>query len=244
MIGLRTPLGVSLLLVSLIASPLQAGSREVKTLESAAEVVQGLSVIPWGLLHDAAGVAIFPHAFKAALLVDERFGHGVVLVHEPDGRWSNPLFVTLTGGGIGGQAGIESTDLVLIFKTRKSLDRALQGKLTLGEEVTIAAGPIGRDAELAADGRLLRADIFSYSRSRGLFAGVSLERAKVHMDARSNKAFYGLREGSPTEVLNHRGASIAAVENLKARLLGLRTSPSGQPVITPVTPPPPPARRR
>jgi lipid-binding SYLF domain-containing protein len=243
MIGLRTPLGVSLLLVSLLASPLRAGSREVKTLESAAGVVQGLSVIPWGLLHDAAGVAIFPHAVKAALVVDERFGRGVVLVHEPDGRWSNPLFVTLTGAGIGGQAGIESTDLVLIFKTRKSLDRVLQGKLTLGEEVTIAAGPIGRDAELATQGRL-QADIFSYSRSRGLFAGVSLERAKVHMDARSSKAFYGLREGSPAEVLNHRGATIAAVENLKARLLGLRTPPNAQPVITPVPPPPPPPWRR
>jgi lipid-binding SYLF domain-containing protein len=233
---------VSLFLVSLVAPPSQASNREVKTIEAAADVVQVLSVIPWGLLHNAAGVAIIPHAVKAALVVDEQFGRGVILIHEADGRWSNPLFITLRGGGIGGQAGIESTDLVLIFKTQKSLDRALQGKLTLGEDVSIAAGPIGRDAELATDGRLLRADIVSYSRSRGLFAGVSLERAKLHIDPQSNKTFYGLREGSSVEVLNHHGKSIAAVETLKARLLGLRASPTSPPVVAPV--PPPPTRRR
>jgi lipid-binding SYLF domain-containing protein len=236
MMGRRISLAASLVLVSLMAAPVRAGNREIRTLEAAADVVQSLSVIPWGLLHDAAGVAILPHAVKAALVLDEQFGRGVILIHQPDGRWSNPLFITLHGAGIGGQAGIESTDLVLIFKTRKSLDRALQGKLTLGEDVSIAAGPIGRDASVATDSRLLKADILSYSRSRGLFAGVSLESAKLHIDAHSNKTFYGVREGSPIEVLNHRGASHAAVETLKARLLGLRT-PS-------VAPPPPPARRR
>lgn len=236
MMGRRMFFAVSLVLISMMAAPVRASNREIRTLEAAADVVQSLSVIPWGLLHDAAGVAILPHAVKAALVVDEQFGRGVILIHQPDGRWSNPLFITLHSAGIGGQAGIESTDLVLIFKTRKSLDRALQGKLTLGEEVSIAAGPIGRDAAVAADGRLLRADMLSYSRSRGLFAGVSLQSAKLHIDTHSNKTFYGVREGSPTEVLNHRGASHAAVETLKARLLGLRTPP--------VAPPPPPARRR
>jgi lipid-binding SYLF domain-containing protein len=221
-----------LLLVSLAVSPLRAGNREIKTLEAAAEVVQGLTVIPWGLLHDAAGVVIVPRAIKAALVVDEQFGRGVILIHERDGRWSNPIFVKLTSGGVGAQAGIESTDLVLIFKTRKSLDRALQGKLTLGEDVSIAAGPIGREAEMATNGRL-KADVYSYSRSRGLFAGVSLERAKLHPDFQSNKRLYGLREGSAGEVLAHRGTAIAAVENLKARLLGLKT-----PLGAPQTPPP------
>ncbi len=225
MTGPRISLATSLVLLSLMAVPVRASNREIKTLEIAADVVQSLSVIPWGLLHDAAGVAIVPHTVKAALVVDEQFGRGVILFHEPDGRWSNPLFITLHGAGIGGQAGIESTDLVLVFKTRKSLDRALQGKLTLGEDISIAAGPIGRDASVATDSQLLKADILSYSRSRGLFAGVSLQSAKLHIDTHSNKTFYGVREGSPTEVLNHRGVSHAAVETLKARLLGLRTPP-------------------
>jgi lipid-binding SYLF domain-containing protein len=234
MIGLRKHLGASLLIVSLAVAPLRAGNREVKTVEAAAEVVQGLSVIPWGLLHNAAGVAIIPHALKAALVVDGEFGRGVILIHEPDGRWSNPIFITLHGGGIGGQAGIESTDLVLVLRTKNSLDRALQGKLSLGEEVSIAAGPIGREAELATEGRLLKAEIFSYSRSRGLFAGVSLARTKLHVDAQSNKAFYGLRGGGPGEVLARRGNPIAAAETLKARMLGLKSPLNMQP-----TPPAP-----
>ncbi len=240
--GLRTPLGACLLIVSLAVSPLRAGNREVKTVEAAADVVQGLSVIPWGLLHNAAGVAIIPHALKAALLVDGEFGRGVILIHEPDGRWSNPIFITLHGGGIGGQAGIESTDLVLIFRTRNGLDRAMQGKLSLGDEISIAAGPIGREAELASEGRLLKAEILSYSRSRGLFAGVSLVRTKLHIDAHSNKAFYGLRAGSCEEVLHRRGSPIAAAETLKARMLGLK-SPGGIQPAAGVPPQPHPMHR-
>ncbi|HZV04783.1 MAG TPA: lipid-binding SYLF domain-containing protein [Gemmataceae bacterium] len=230
MIGARLRLGASVLVVTLAASSLWAGHREVKTVESAANVVQGLSVIPWGLLHNAAGVAIIPHALKAALVVDGEFGRGVILIHEPDGRWSNPIFITLHGGGIGGQAGIESTDLVLVFRTRKALDRALQGKCSLGQEVSIAAGPIGREAELATEGPFLKAEIFSYSRSRGLFTGVSLERTRLHIDAHSNRAFYGLRAGDAREVLARRGNPIAAAEMLKARLIGLKGPPNVQPV--------------
>lgn len=233
---LRKSLGASLLLLSLALSPTWANNREIKTVESAADVVQGLSVIPWGLLHNAAGVAVIPHAVKAALVVDGEFGRGVILIHEPDGRWSNPIFIRLRGGGIGGQAGIESTDLVLIFRTRHALDRALQGKLTLGQEVSIAAGQIGRQAQLATEGQLLKAEIFSYSRSRGLFAGVSLERARLQIDAHSNMAFYGLHAGGPGDVLGHRGRPIAAAETLKARLLGLKTPLTGQPALGPVAP--------
>ena len=244
MIGMRTTLGTSLLIVGLVVSPLRAGNREVKIVESAAGVVQGMSVIPWGLLHDAAGVALIPHAIKTALVLDEEFGRSVVLIHEADGRWSNPIFITLKGGGIGGQAGIESTDLVLVFKTKQSLERALQGKLSLGQEATIAVGPIGREFEVATEGRLLKAEIFSYSRSRGLFAGVSLERARLHIDPHGNKAFYGLRDGSPGEVLARHGAPIAAAETLKARLLGLRVPPKTPPAVLAVPVPPPPPRRR
>jgi lipid-binding SYLF domain-containing protein len=244
MIGMRATLGTSLLLVSLVVSPLHAGDRERKIVESAAGVVQGLSVIPWGLLHNAAGVAIIPHAIKTALVLDEEFGRGVVLIHEGDGRWSNPIFVTLKGGGIGGQAGIESNDLVLVFKTKQSLDRALQGKLTLGQEATVAAGPVGREFEVATEGRLLKAEIFSYSRSRGLFAGVSLERARLHIDAHSNKAFYGLRAGSPGEVLARHGPPIPAAETLRARLLGLRMPENSPPAVIAVPSPPPPPRRQ
>jgi lipid-binding SYLF domain-containing protein len=231
--------------LALIYSPLWAGGREVKTVETSAEVIHALSEIPLkgiphALLHDAAGVAIIPHVVKAGLIVDARFGRGVILMHQPDGRWCDPVFVTLSGGGIGGQAGIESTDLVLVFKSKRSLERALHGRLTLGEDVTIAAGPIGRDLEAAHDGRL-KAEIYSYSRSRGLFAGVSLEGAALHIDMHSNKDYYGLPKGHPDEVLARRGAAIASAEALKNELARLSGYPR-PPVVVPVPVAPPPIR--
>ena len=232
MTNLRTPLAAILMLLTVATASLHARGREVKTVEMAANVVQGMSVIPWGMMHEAAGIAIIPHAFKAALVLDEEFGRGVVVFHQPDGRWSNPVFVTLRGSGLGGQVGLESTDLVLIFMTRKALDRAMQGRLTLGEDFALAAGPIGRDVQIAHEGRL-KADIYSYSRSRGLFAGISVGKARLRIDTNANKAFYGGRQGSSAEVFAYRGAPLAASETLKAYLLGLqpevRVAPAGPP---------------
>src|SRR5579871_5672739 len=150
------PFGTSLLLLTLAGPPLHAGGVELRTVEAAGEVVRAFSEIPLkgiprSLLHNAAGVAVIPHVLKAGLIVDGRFGHGVILVHQPDGSWSSPVFISLSGGGVGGVAGIEATELVLVFKTRKSLNRVLEGKITLGADMAIAAGPLGRDAEAATD---------------------------------------------------------------------------------------------
>jgi lipid-binding SYLF domain-containing protein len=204
----------------------QAGTPEVKIVESAAEVVHALGEIPLrgiphDLLREAAGVAIIPHVVKVGLVLDLRHGRGVLLRHEANGGWSTPVFLSLTGGGVGGQAGVEATDLVLVFKTKKSFERAVQGKLTLGEDVTLAAGPIGRDAEVATDRRLLQAEIYSYSRSRGLFAGVSLEEARLQVDAQANKAFYRVHEGHANEVFACRAATAAPVAALKTELIRL-----------------------
>jgi lipid-binding SYLF domain-containing protein len=249
MTGMRTPFAASLLLLTLVGStvsPAQAGSNEVKTVELAAEVVHALGDIPLkgiprGLLHDAAGVAVIPHVVKAGLVVDAQRGRGVMLLHGTDGSWSNPIFVTLSGAGIGGQAGIEATDLVLVFKTQPSLDRAMRGKLTLGQDAAIAAGPIGRDAMAATDGRLLKAEIYSYSRSHGLFAGISIEGSHLRIDNHANKIFYGLREGRPGEVLAYRGTHFAAVENLRSQLALLSGPPLPPAVLVPVPTPASPA---
>jgi len=239
------PFALIVVLFSLAAAPHKPASQELKTVESAAEVVRAFSAIPLkgiprGLLHNAAGVAVIPHVLKAGLVIGGRFGRGVVLVRESDGCWSNPLFVTLSGKSIGGQVGIEKTELVLVFKTRKSLDRALHGKLTLGADVAIAAGPLGRDAE-ADSSRFLRMEIFSYSRSHGLFAGVSLEGARLQGDALANEAFYGLHGGRPEDVLAFRGASIAAFTGLKEQLARLSSAPPAPPLIIYPAPPVPPA---
>jgi lipid-binding SYLF domain-containing protein len=246
MTRLPTVLGRGLVLLLLAAGPLRAGDRELRTVEQAVEVVREFAALPLRgipphLLHDAAGVAVIPHVLKAGLLVDARIGHGVVLVRMPDGAWSNPVFVTLGGVGVGGQVGVEATDLVLVFKTRHSLDRILRGKgkLTLGGDVTVAAGPVGRDAEAATDARL-KAEIVSYSRSRGLFAGVSLEGAALHVDRQANQSFYRLREGHPAEVMAQQ--KVGATEGLRAELT--RLSPPPPPAVTQppavIVPPPVP----
>jgi lipid-binding SYLF domain-containing protein len=238
-----TPCGAGLLLLMLVGGALQAAHREIATVEAAAATIEELSAIPLkgipaGLIQDAKGVAIFPNVVKASLVIGGRFGRGVVLVRQPDGTWSNPVFVTLTGGSVGWQIGVQSTDLVLVFKTSHSLDRILKGKgkITLGADVAIAAGPVGRQAEAATDAQL-RAEIFSYARSRGLFLGLSLEGAGVLVDGEANEALYGVHAGRPEEDWMRRTRAIPAIEALKAQLIKL-SMPPRQPVI--ILPPPPP----
>jgi lipid-binding SYLF domain-containing protein len=237
-----TALGASLLALLIAAGAVRAQEEEVATVESATEVLQALAAvrlkgIPPALLHDAKGVAVLPHVVKVGLVVGGRFGRGVLLVRGPDGCWSNPVFLTLTGGGIGGQVGIQSTDLVLVFKTRNGLDRVLQGKgqLTLGADVGVAAGPVGRQAEAGTDAQL-KAEIYSYSRSRGLFAGVSLEGAGLLVDRDADEAFYGLRGGRPDDVLALRGVPVPAAERLKGQLTRMSAPPAPPP--PPLSPPP------
>src|SRR5438067_4596333 len=207
-------LGTSLLALNLALPGVHAETRELKTVESAADIIRALSAIPLKcippvLMQDAKGVAIVPHVVKAGLVVGGRFGRGIVLVRQPDGTWSNPVFVVLAGGGVGWQAGIQSTDLVLVFKTSHSLDRVLRGKgkITLGADVAIAAGPVGRQAEAATDVQL-KAEIYSYSRSRGLFVGLSVEGAGLLVDCAANEAFYHLRGGHPADLLAFKGLPI------------------------------------
>jgi lipid-binding SYLF domain-containing protein len=255
MTRLLTPLGATLVLLTLAGGPLRADPREVRTLEAAADAVRALGEVPFrgiprSLLHDAAGVAVIPHVVKAGLFVDARFGRGVVLARRPDGTWSNPIFITLAGSGLGFQAGVESTDVVLVFRTPASLGRILRGKgkLTLGADASVAAGPLGREAEAATDARL-RAEIYSYSRSRGLFAGVSLEGAGLLIDHRANADFYRLRGCRPEDVLalRHEVAEAQALKWQLARLSGaldaapvlVPATPVPVPVFPPQTPPPP-----
>jgi lipid-binding SYLF domain-containing protein len=222
MMRLGLLLGASLALGFFPVAVLQAGERELRTVESATLVIRDLGAlklqgIPQGLLREARGVAIIPGVIKAGFLIDGRVGQGVVLARQPDGSWSNPVFVGLAGLGIGWQAGVQSTDVVLVFRTAHSVDRILrgQGKITLGGDVSVAVGPVGRAFEAATDARL-EAEIYSYSRSRGLFAGLSVEGASLHINPRANDAFYGLQRGQPAPVLAQRETT--AVESLKAWL--------------------------
>ena len=129
--------------------------------------------IPKELLENAQGIAVIPHVVNAAFMIGGRWGKGLISVRERNGEWSTPAFITLTGGSFGFQLGAEATDVVLVFNNRKGIDAILNSKLKLGANASVAAGPVGRAASAGTDLQFESA-IYSYSRSRGLFAGVAL----------------------------------------------------------------------
>jgi hypothetical protein len=139
-------------------------------------------------------VAIIPNVIKVGFIAGLRRGHGVVLVRGPDGNWTLPQFVTLTGGSVGWQAGIQGTDVVLVFMTRKSIEGLMSGKFTIGADAAAAAGPVGRNAAAATDARL-GAEILSYSRSRGLFVGVSLDGSAIEINPVEQTTYFGAGPG-------------------------------------------------
>ena len=179
---------------------------ESDIVERSAEVLDELSdislqSIPRKLLASAHGLVIIPEVFKAGFLVGGRFGRGVLVIRQADGQWSNPIFLRLLGGSFGWQAGAQSTDVVLVIRSQKGLDRLLQGrKFTLGADAAVAAGPVGRNATAGTD-LSLRAEVYSYSRSRGLFAGLALDGSALTIDREGNAAYYGREGASAGDIL-------------------------------------------
>ena len=187
--------GGALALVAVSASLLPAQIREGSVVDQSTAVLDEVMVtpekgIPASLLADAQGLAIVPNVVKGGLGIGVRFGRGVLLVRDETGQWTQPAFITLTGGSLGWQIGIQSTDVVLVFRTRKSVQTLLSGKLTLGADAAVTAGPVGRQAAAGAD-VTLRSAVYSYSRSRGLFLGLALDGTALLIDDKANKAYYG-----------------------------------------------------
>jgi lipid-binding SYLF domain-containing protein len=145
--------------------------------------------IPLNLLRDAQGIAIVPSMVKGGFVIGVRHGRGVLTTRTETGAWTAPTFITITGGSIGWQAGLQSTDLILVFRTRKSIQGIMNGKFTIGADASASAGPVGRNASASTDARL-QAEILSYSRSRGLFAGVSLDGSVIQIDQAATSQFY------------------------------------------------------
>ena len=146
--------------------------------------------IPNDLLGNAKAIAVIPDMVKAGFIFGGRRGEGLISVRSADGTWSNPSFITLTGGSVGFQAGVSSTDVVLVFRTQRGVDSIVNGKFTLGADAAAAAGPVGRTAQASTDSDF-KAEIYSYSRSRGLFAGVALDGSALRIDYDANEAIYG-----------------------------------------------------
>ena len=186
----------SLLILVTFLVPLGAlaGAKEDNKVNSAIEVLQQISAIPEqavppALLAQAYGVAVIPNVIKVGLGIGGRRGKGVLVVRDGRGNWSDPAFVALTGGSFGFQIGAEATDVILVFKSRKGVEGITNGKLTLGADASVAAGPVGRSAAAATD-ITFKSEVYSYSRSRGLFAGLALDGSALTIDKNSNGAFY------------------------------------------------------
>jgi lipid-binding SYLF domain-containing protein len=194
---------------------LTSGAEEIQTVVSARQTLDefgGLQIesIPPAMLHNASGVAIFPNMIKGGFILGVNYGKGVLLVRRPDGSWSPPVMVTMGGGSLGFQAGLQAADIVLVFATPRSLQGILAGqKVTLGADASVALGPIGRQANAATDARL-GAEIYSYARSRGLFLGVSVNGASLSIDDRANAMLYSRFGVTPQEVFEGRGLAYHA----------------------------------
>ena len=146
--------------------------------------------IPGDLLKDARAIAVIPDVLKVGFVFGGRRGEGLISVKSPDGTWSNPSFISFGGGSVGFQIGVSSTDVILVFRTQRGVDSIVNGKFTVGADASAAAGPVGRTASAATD-QQLKAEIYSYSRARGLFAGVALDGSVLKIDQDANAAVYG-----------------------------------------------------
>jgi lipid-binding SYLF domain-containing protein len=154
--------------------------------------------MPEGALLKAQAIAIFPSTISAGIGIGGQYGQGIIMVNNK-GRWSSPAIFTLGGGSIGWQIGGQATDIVLLFMDKKSVDALLSGKIKLGADASVAAGPVGRSASAATDIQF-KGGILSYSRSRGLFIGIKLEGAVLAQHWDANKTLYG-KEISAEEIL-------------------------------------------
>ena len=181
--------------------------------------------IPDRLLERAYAIAVIPDLTKAAFFFGGRHGNGVMVVRNKDGRFSNPVFITMTGGSFGWQWGVQKTDIVLVFTSRRGVDGIAGGKVTLGADASVAAGPVGRTASAATD-PTFKADVYSYSRSKGIFAGLALDGTVVRIDDDANEEFYRKRGISASDILN---GSVTTNDDAARRFMAaVSTSTRGQ----------------
>ena len=192
----HAPRRLALALALMVASSgAFAGDREDVRAGEAVRVVEQIqsipeSAIPDRLLDEAKAIVVVPDTIKAGFVFGGRHGLGLMSVKTADGTWSNPVFVKLAGASFGLQAGVQSADVILVFRSERGLDSIVNGKVTLGADAGVAAGPVGRNAAAATDGQL-KAEIWSWSRARGLFAGIALDGAVLSIDNGANSSTYG-----------------------------------------------------
>ncbi|HEX2585428.1 MAG TPA: lipid-binding SYLF domain-containing protein [Steroidobacteraceae bacterium] len=208
--------GLVLAAAALFSSTTFAKARQEATLLNATEVMNELrnapdQNVPNWLLDRAYAVVVVPDVLKVSVVFGGRRGTGVMVIRNDDGTWSNPVFVNLTGGSVGFQVGVQSTDVMLVFTSKASVEGLMGGKITLGADASVAAGPVGRQTEAATDIGM-NAQVYAYSRNKGLFAGVALDGSALTVNHKYDEEYYAKPGILASEILSSRGprASSAA----------------------------------
>lgn len=168
--------------------------------------------IPEDMLRKCAGIMIFPSVIKGGFIVGGTFGRGVVLSRQ-GGKWSPPAFVDFGGGSFGFQIGLQSIDLIMVFRTKRGLNALLSSKVKLGGDIGVAAGPVGRRMEASTDLQL-KAEVLSYSRTKGLFAGFSLEGSGVVVNDGLAEKYYGDKWTVDDIIFHGKAAAPATAKDL------------------------------
>lgn len=185
--------------------------------------------VPVGLLRRSEGVVVVPHMLNAGFVVGAKLGRGVFIVRDSKGRWGNPIFVHVSGGSFGLQAGAQDTEILMVFRSKETVTRLLagKGKITLGVDAGVAAGPVGKN--VGADTDLgMKAEILTYAaKSRGLFAGASLGGSGISVDRRNDAAYYNAFGVTTFQIIEGDGVG-APLEAAKFKaILSTLTDPPG-----------------
>lgn len=217
--NLKTMKMQALLMIGLAISVSSfAQSKEEEKINAATAVLSDFNgmQIPAQLLEASKGIIIIPRMINGGLIVGGKHGRGLAMVKREDGKWSDPVFVTITGGSVGAQIGVQAVDLVLVFKSDKSLMNIEKGDYTLGGDVSVAAGPVSKNASATTDYKL-EAEVYSYSRAKGLFAGVTVNGAMLDVDVRANTGLYGSK-ATVKSIFTESNISSKAVDQLREAL--------------------------
>jgi lipid-binding SYLF domain-containing protein len=211
-------------LVSLFAGPAWAQKKEQERVENAGTVMQEIlnapDSIPQSVLDKAECVVILPSVVKVAIGIGGSYGRGVMTCRGGEdfkGKWGSPTMMALEGGSAGLQLGGQATDFVLLLMSPKSASGILSSKVKLGGDASTAAGPVGREASAETD-VTMKAEILSYSRARGLFAGVSLQGSTLRPDNDANKNLYGSKMDAKDIVLKSAVPTPSCATKLLATL--------------------------
>ncbi len=217
---------VWLAVLLLASTPLlvaQPASDEAKRVAEAAQVLDeimaaGDKSIPRTIMEKAEGLAVFPSLIKGGIVVGGQRGRGILSARDKkNGGWSSPAFLTITGGSIGAQFGGQAIDLVLVINDQRGLEQLVKNQFRVGADAAVAAGPVGREASASTDIQM-RAQILSYSRARGLFAGVTLNGSTIRQDRDANERYYGTAYRTGQIVFDGLAGSPEPVTGWKATL--------------------------